>query len=69
MTSIRVTGTNSGIGLATVLALGRARSSGGYATVRDPARAAPLAEAVAREHLPVSIVTWMSTRTSRSDAQ
>jgi len=38
MASVLVTGTNSGIGLATTLVLGRAGHQV-YATVRDPSRA------------------------------
>jgi NAD(P)-dependent dehydrogenase (short-subunit alcohol dehydrogenase family) len=54
MASVLVTGTNSGIGLATAVALGRA----GYrvhATMRNPDRGSRLAAAVAAEGLPVSI--------------
>ncbi len=56
MTSVLVTGTNSGIGLATTLVLGRAGHQV-YATVRDPSRASQLAEAVDKERLPVSMLT------------
>jgi NAD(P)-dependent dehydrogenase (short-subunit alcohol dehydrogenase family) len=56
MVSVLVTGTNSGIGFATTLALGRAGHHI-YATVRDPSRAAQLAENISRERLPVSILT------------
>src|SRR5947207_6062991 len=54
MTSVLITGTSKGIGLATALILGRA----GYtvhATMRDPARSPELAKAVEKEHLPVRI--------------
>lgn len=56
MASVLVTGTNSGIGLATTLVLGRAGHQV-YATVRDPSRASQLAEAVDKERLPVSMLT------------
>ena len=56
MVSVLVTGTNSGIGLATTLVLGRAGHQV-YATVRDPSRASQLAEAVDKERLPVSMLT------------
>lgn len=56
MASVLVTGTNSGIGLATTLVLGRAGHQV-YATVRDPSRASQLAEVVDKERLPVSMLT------------
>jgi NAD(P)-dependent dehydrogenase (short-subunit alcohol dehydrogenase family) len=56
MAIVLVTGTNSGIGFATTLVMGRAGHQV-YATVRDPIRASQLAEAVAKERLPVSILT------------
>jgi NAD(P)-dependent dehydrogenase (short-subunit alcohol dehydrogenase family) len=55
MASVLVTGTNSGIGLATTLVLGRAGHQV-YATVRDPSRASQLAETVDKERLPVSML-------------
>ena len=56
MASVLVTGTDSGIGLAATLVLGRAGHQV-YATVRDPSRASQLAEAVDKERLPVSMLT------------
>lgn len=55
MKSILVTGTSSGIGLATALALGRAGHKV-YATMRNPARPPELAQTVAKEGLPVTIL-------------
>ena len=55
MPNILVTGTSSGIGFATALGLGRAGHTV-YATMRNPARAPQLAEAVAREKLPVKVM-------------
>jgi NAD(P)-dependent dehydrogenase (short-subunit alcohol dehydrogenase family) len=56
MATIVITGTSSGIGLATALELGRAGHKV-YATMRNPARAPQLGEQVAHEALPVSILT------------
>src|ERR1700733_12238793 len=56
MAKVLITGTSSGIGLATALELGRAGHQV-YATMRNPARAFELGEQVSREGLPVSIVT------------
>jgi NAD(P)-dependent dehydrogenase (short-subunit alcohol dehydrogenase family) len=56
MASVLVTGTSSGIGLATALAMSRAGHQV-YATVRDSSRASRLAEEVGKERLPVSILT------------
>ena len=56
MPTVLITGTSSGIGLATALELGRAGYKV-YATMRNPARAPQLGEQVAAEALPVSIVT------------
>jgi NAD(P)-dependent dehydrogenase (short-subunit alcohol dehydrogenase family) len=56
MSSVLVTGTSSGIGLATALVLGRAGHTV-YATMRNPDRAPQLGEMVAKEKLPISILT------------
>jgi len=56
MATIVITGTSSGIGLATALELGRAGHKV-YATMRNPARAPQLGEQVAQEAVPVSILT------------
>jgi NAD(P)-dependent dehydrogenase (short-subunit alcohol dehydrogenase family) len=55
MASVLITGTSSGIGLATALAFGRA----GYkvfATVRNPSRAPELAKVTASEKLPILVL-------------
>ena len=54
MASILITGTSSGIGLATALALGRAGHNV-YATMRNPGRAPELAETAAKEKLPIKV--------------
>jgi len=54
MASVLVTGTSKGIGLQTALAFGRAGYHV-YATMRDPARSPELAEAAAREKLPITV--------------
>lgn len=56
MANVLITGTSSGIGLATALALGRAGHKV-FATMRKPARAPELAEIVGRERLPIAILT------------
>lgn len=54
MASVLITGTSSGIGLATALAFGRAGHKV-YATMRQPSRAPELAQIAAREKLPITI--------------
>lgn len=56
MASVLITGTSSGIGLATALELGRAGHKV-YATMRNPARAPQLGERASSEGLPVSVLT------------
>jgi NAD(P)-dependent dehydrogenase (short-subunit alcohol dehydrogenase family) len=56
MATILITGTSSGIGLATALELGRAGHKV-YATMRNPARAPELGQRASGEGLPVSILT------------
>ena len=56
MASALITGTSSGIGFATALALGRAGHTV-FATMRNPGRAPALGEQVADEKLPVQILT------------
>lgn len=53
---VLITGTSSGIGMATALELGRAGHKV-YATMRNPARAPELSERAAKEGLQVSILT------------
>jgi NAD(P)-dependent dehydrogenase (short-subunit alcohol dehydrogenase family) len=55
MANVLITGTSSGIGLATALELGRAGHQV-YATMRNPARAPELGERVAQEKLPISVL-------------
>jgi NAD(P)-dependent dehydrogenase (short-subunit alcohol dehydrogenase family) len=54
MPSVLITGTSSGIGLATAVAFGRAGHKV-YATMRNPGRAPELAQIVAKEKLPITI--------------
>jgi NAD(P)-dependent dehydrogenase (short-subunit alcohol dehydrogenase family) len=66
MAKVLITGTSSGIGLATALELGRAGHQV-YATMRNPARAPELGERVAQEKLPITILT-MDVDSDRSVA-
>jgi NAD(P)-dependent dehydrogenase (short-subunit alcohol dehydrogenase family) len=54
MASVLITGTSTGIGLATALSLGRAGHTV-YATMRNPSRAPALGEKAAQEKLPIKI--------------
>ena|SRR5690348_1777731 len=56
MPSALVTGTSTGIGLATATALGRAGYDV-YATMRNPARAPELSQIAAKGKLPITILT------------
>jgi NAD(P)-dependent dehydrogenase (short-subunit alcohol dehydrogenase family) len=55
MPNVLITGTSTGIGLATALELGRAGHTV-YATMRNPSRAPQLGETVAKEKLPVKVM-------------
>ena len=59
MSSVLLTGSSSGIGLATALNLSRAGHTV-YATMRNPDRAPQLRETIAKEKLPVSVLTSTS---------
>ncbi len=68
MATTLITGTSTGIGLATALAFGRAGHSV-FATMRNPARAPKLGEVVAAEGLPVQILPLdVDSDTSVADA-
>ena len=54
MASVLITGTSSGIGMATALAFSRAGHKV-YATMRNPGRAPELGRIAAREELPITI--------------
>jgi NAD(P)-dependent dehydrogenase (short-subunit alcohol dehydrogenase family) len=54
MSSVLVTGTSTGIGLAAALRLGRAGHKV-YATMRNPSRSPKLAETASREGLPIKV--------------
>ena len=54
MASVLITGTSTGIGYETALALGRAGHKV-YATMRDPARAPQLGQVAGQEGLPIQI--------------
>ena len=56
MATILITGTSSGIGLATALELGRAGHKV-LATMRNPVRSPLLGELAAKEKLPISVLT------------
>ena len=68
MATTLITGTSTGIGLATALAFGRAGHTV-FATMRNPARAPKLGEIVAAERLPVQILPLdVDSDTSVADA-
>jgi NAD(P)-dependent dehydrogenase (short-subunit alcohol dehydrogenase family) len=54
MASVLITGTSTGIGLATALALGRAGHKV-YATMRNPSRAPELGERATQDGLPIKV--------------
>jgi NAD(P)-dependent dehydrogenase (short-subunit alcohol dehydrogenase family) len=54
MASVLITGTSSGIGMATALAFGRAGYRV-YATMRDPSRGSELKRMIDRDKLPITI--------------
>ena len=54
MASVLVTGSSKGIGMATVLALGRAGHSV-FATMRDPGRSPELVQMAEKESLPIKV--------------
>lgn len=56
MAKVLITGTSTGIGLATALELGRAGHKV-YATMRNPTRAPGLGELASKERLPISVLT------------
>jgi NAD(P)-dependent dehydrogenase (short-subunit alcohol dehydrogenase family) len=73
MSSVLITGTSTGIGLATALTLGRAGHNV-YATMRSPSRSPELAERTAQEKLPIKISVMdvdsdSSVRTAIADIQ
>jgi NAD(P)-dependent dehydrogenase (short-subunit alcohol dehydrogenase family) len=55
MAVVLITGTSTGIGMATALAFGRAGHRVA-ATMRDQGKASTLAEAAEREHLPITVL-------------
>jgi NAD(P)-dependent dehydrogenase (short-subunit alcohol dehydrogenase family) len=55
MANVLITGTSTGIGLATALELGRAGHTV-YATMRNPSRSPQLRETAAREKLPIKVM-------------
>lgn len=54
MAVVLITGTSTGIGMATALAFGRAGHRVA-ATMRNPGKAPALGEAAEREHLPITV--------------
>jgi NAD(P)-dependent dehydrogenase (short-subunit alcohol dehydrogenase family) len=66
MAKVLITGTSTGIGLATALELGRAGHKV-FATMRNPARAPALGELASKERLPISVLT-MDVDSDRSVA-